>query len=146
MSKKDKIQLGITGFLAVIFIFTLIDLTGKKGPEKIYSQIPEEKTALSFKEKFLGDDNLYKAVEKKGEGIKAKRNPFSEAERKKEEALTSGLILSGIVWDKNKPKAVINGRIVKVGDVVGGKTVTKIEKDRVIFLKEGRKSKLEFRY
>ncbi len=42
------------------------------------------------------------------------------------------LILDGIAWDEKSPRAVINDRIVAVGDRVGGSTVVEIRKDRAI--------------
>ena len=42
------------------------------------------------------------------------------------------LVLDGIAWDRKSPRAVVNDRIVAVGDEVGGSTVVEIRKDRVI--------------
>jgi hypothetical protein len=40
----------------------------------------------------------------------------------------SGFLLSGIIFRKEKPMAVINGQLVKVGDMVDGKRVVDITK------------------
>ena len=53
------------------------------------------------------------------------------------------LILDGIAWDKKSPRAVINDRIVEVGDEIGGMSVVEIKKDRVI-LNDG-KTNIELR-
>ena len=42
------------------------------------------------------------------------------------------------MWDKEKPIAIINGEIIKVGDNVGGNIVVDIKQDRVI-LNDGAK-------
>lgn len=44
----------------------------------------------------------------------------------------AGLMLGGIMWDKENPMAIINGRIVKTGDNVGGNIVVDIRQDSVI--------------
>ena len=56
------------------------------------------------------------------------RTPFSLAPVK----AYQGLILEGIVWDKNKPAAIINGSVVKVGDTIDEHIVVDIKRDRVI--------------
>ena len=67
---------------------------------------------------------------KRSEVVASSRNPFTV------EPITlqrlSPMTLSGIVWDGKNPKAVINDRIVGVGEVIGGRKVMKIEETRVI--------------
>ena len=63
------------------------------------------------------------------------RNPFVAAEAgSRSEA--SGLSLSGIAWEVNRAQAVINGRIVGVGDEVAGNKVVEINQNSVV-LNEG---------
>lgn len=48
------------------------------------------------------------------------------------------LSLQGIIYDENGLScAMVNGAAVRIGDVVGGSQVLKIEKNKVIFIKEG---------
>jgi hypothetical protein len=42
------------------------------------------------------------------------------------------LALSGISWDAKLPRAVINDRIMRVGDQVAGNEIVKIERNRVV--------------
>ncbi|MBL7091809.1 MAG: hypothetical protein ISS24_00185 [Candidatus Omnitrophica bacterium] len=44
----------------------------------------------------------------------------------------AGLTLSGIIWDNEASYAIINGAIVHSGDKIAGKTVRRIESDKVI--------------
>lgn len=41
-------------------------------------------------------------------------------------------ILDGIAWDEKSPRAVINDRIIEVGNKIGGARVVEIRKDRVV--------------
>ncbi len=58
------------------------------------------------------------------------RDPFS---RQSVSAVTArGLSLSGIAWDSEDPTAIIDSRIVRVGDEIGGYVVIEIRKDTVV--------------
>jgi len=43
-----------------------------------------------------------------------------------------GLMLSGIVWHKTKPKAIISSEVVGLGDRVGNYIVKEITQDKVV--------------
>ncbi len=51
---------------------------------------------------------------------------------------SSDLVLSGIIWNKDKPKAMIGDMIVSKGANIAGNTVVDIKSDRVI-LNDGTK-------
>jgi len=57
-----------------------------------------------------------------------KRNPFAPVGS----GNTSALVLNGIIWNKDKPKAMIGDMIVARGDKVGDNKVVDIKPDRVI--------------
>lgn len=63
-----------------------------------------------------------------------KRSPFVPAGT----SVSSSLVLSGIIWNKDKPKAMIGDAIVLKGDTVGGNKVVDIKPDSVI-LNDGTK-------
>ena len=42
------------------------------------------------------------------------------------------LVLNGIMYIEEKPKAIINGTVVRVGDVISGATVTSITENNVL--------------
>jgi len=50
------------------------------------------------------------------------------------QAAPAGLALSGIVWDASNPMAIINHRLVKVGDVVAGGRVASILPGKVVIV------------
>lgn len=63
-----------------------------------------------------------------------KRSPFVASGT----STSSSLVLSGIIWNKDRPKAMIGDTIVTKGAKVEGKTVVDIRPDRVI-LNDGTK-------
>lgn len=47
------------------------------------------------------------------------------------------LKLQGILWDRHVASAIINSKVVKIGDLIFGKTVVDIEHDKVILMENG---------
>lgn len=68
---------------------------------------------------------------------RAQINRFKDQEPKLRSSTVAGLTLSGIIWDRKKPLAIINDRVVSVGDTVKGATILEILKDMVVFEQEG---------
>lgn len=60
------------------------------------------------------------------------RNPFASKEAPAIALGGGALILNGIAWDEKSPQAIINDRIVKTGDEVGGSRVVTILQHKVI--------------
>ncbi len=84
----------------------------------------------------------------------AKRNPFiplvtSDGRLLKletETGQTPGLSLEGIVYDQyGMSSALVNGEPVRVGDMAGEYQVLKIEKNRVVFVKDGQTLEVELK-
>jgi len=88
------------------------------------------------------------AVEKKKPLV---RDPFLDS--KKSQLSTSAILkkpvldlkVSGILLDQNIPTAIINSKVVKIGDVISGKTIVDIEKETVILMEDGDLYILELR-
>ena len=62
---------------------------------------------------------------------------FKGQEPREKSNSIGGLNLSGIIWDKNNPQAVINNHLVTKGETVGDSVVRQILKDLVIFEQNG---------
>ena len=58
-------------------------------------------------------------------------NPFIW-DRGQESDTVVDLTLSGIIWDRRFPYAIINNMVVQEQDTVAGRTVKRIERDKVI--------------
>jgi len=56
------------------------------------------------------------------------------------------LSLEGIIYDKNGLSyAVVNGEVVRIGEMVSGYQVLKIEDRKVVFIKEGQPQEIELK-
>lgn len=67
----------------------------------------------------------------KEEDLDWKRCPFSGRNYSQQESIEDFLI-SGIIWDEENPKTIINGEILNEGETIGGFVIEKIEKQKVI--------------
>jgi len=84
---------------------------------------------------------------------KGKRNPFiplvthdGKLLKLDTDESTQGMAIEGIIYDKNGISyAIINGAVVKVSDMVGDSQVLKIEKNKVILIKDGEISEIELK-
>lgn len=63
-------------------------------------------------------------------------DPFYREAKPLRKAEPAGLTLKGILWNEKKPRALINGKVVEVGDLVEDKKVTSITKDTVTLQQE----------
>lgn len=55
-----------------------------------------------------------------------------------------GLLLEGIIYDTNSSSyAIVNSSVVRVGDAIDGYEVAKIEKNKVVFIRNGQFKELE---
>ncbi|MBU4304286.1 MAG: hypothetical protein KJ893_01460 [Candidatus Omnitrophica bacterium] len=83
-------------------------------PQRNTAQPPTE-VALKIRDPFLGSLDEDNALQKP----------------------TVDLSVNGILWDGKIPTAIINSRVVKIGDSIFGKTVVDIEKDKVVVMENG---------
>ena len=51
---------------------------------------------------------------------------------------TGEFIVKGTIWDDENPLAIINGQVLGVGEKIGGATIVEINKDNVVFEKDGK--------
>lgn len=136
MRKKELVELSVTGILVVIMLFALGNAVKSRsgharsvlpaaagGPKAMPTAQADQK---------INSKDLYNLLEKHAQSIELKRDPFTAAPIIIKKETQSGIELTGILWDKEKPLAVIDGKIVKEGQRVGDKTVMEIKQDRVI--------------
>jgi type II secretory pathway component PulC len=146
LEKKDKIELAITIILIMVFIVLTVLFHKKRGLRS--AMLPTAQQAISV-------DHGFKYVSQRDKGFaflwergvdnkEAKRNPFLFGSPGNNQASSvSGLSLKGIIWDINRPSAVINGQAFGIGDVIGDYKVAQITQDRVIL--ESKTTRLELK-
>ncbi|UCG35820.1 MAG: hypothetical protein JSW17_03215 [Candidatus Omnitrophota bacterium] len=154
MTEKDKKNLIIVGVLIAVLIFMIANAT--KRVKRAKGRIARSKSVASARESKKGKRaelpegaivevskarpsaaNIFSRLDMEAESISLKRDPFSMRTISVEEEIAShGVRLSGILWDKRSPRAVINDEIVSVGDKFNDYTVSAIEKDKVILSEE----------
>ena len=136
MRKKDLIQLGVTGVLVVVLVFALGNAFKKSRLWDAKNALPKAIDPAGFLANQAKPQpesrGLYDILEQQAKSIELKRDPFTSALIVSEKTLKSGIDLTGILWDKDKPLAIIDGDIVKKGERVGTKTIVDIKRDRVI--------------
>ena len=135
MLKKELVQLGVTGVLVIVLIFALGNAAKKTSMRKsknVSSKAKAVAAVLASSAEKPVNKGLYDLLEQQAQLIELKRDPFTAAPIFSERTLQAGVDLTGILWDKDRPLAIIDGEIVKKGAYVGDKTIVDIKKDRVI--------------
>lgn len=122
MSNKRTIALLVIATLVVLSVIRAIIIRPKLHNRVILQEVFEQEATILIAPK--------KRHAKKTEYVFWKRNPFSPF--KVSVRTRSVLELNGIMWDVKKPQAIINNRIVEIGDSVAGNTVVDIGEDKVI--------------
>lgn len=120
----------IAAFINSLFINHLFAIEGQTSEEPIRRHV--EYQAGDLRDPFKGHDK-----EEKEQEIEEPQ----EAPQEPTEPLPS-LTIQGIVWGGSIPQAIINDKIVKVGDMIGSSKIIKIDKDGITLLYEGRQYNL----
>jgi hypothetical protein len=146
---KKKRDIIITSVLLVVFAYTFTTnvLMRKKGKVLIPVDTVQQQAAGS-ESQVMADQLVYvtnlrvydklrddqKAVWEKEWG----RDPFTPQELFSNIVKAVNLSLQGVLWDPEKPKAIVNEKTLYVGDTLYGYTVVEI-KPRSVILKTGEK-------
>ncbi len=142
--KKQKIEFIITAIMIAVLVFILINaFKGKKqtrrsGKGSSVSSTylkPQRRAGIKKRPAKIRDTGLYRRLKEETEQIMLIRDPFIRGPISSSEGELS---LTGILWDKDNPLAIINENIVKIGDEVGKNKVVAIEQGGVI-LNDGTK-------
>ena len=141
MQQKDKIKLGISCVLIIVLLFSMknaskaIRKARRLRKKTLHSTVlTEDKDAAgeASQYKISAQSPSYKMQEAETKDLALERDPFSAARIAKAEESSTDLTITGIVWDKETPKAIINGLIVEIGERLGANTIADIKQDRVI--------------
>jgi len=146
MQKKVAIQLGVIAVAAVVLVVMSIPLLkGKvaRSPRKApvsnaaSETLPEVISAKpnssdqAIKLGPIKDDKFYGRLSRVADALPLERDPFTFAYTGPKSS-RDGLELSGILWESEKPTAIINQAFLKAGDSTDQFSVVKILQDRVV--------------
>ena len=77
------------------------------------------------------------------------RDPFADGDAKTVSARPASqderLSLQGVIWSSGRPQAIVNGKIVKIGDTIQDAEVLDIRKDGVKMRDKDREFSLRFK-
>ena len=144
MQKKVAFQLGVIGVAVFALVLMSIPLfrgarsagkpmasqikpgpSPKAGPAKRDSLVP------AIKLRSIKDDKFYERLSRVAEALPIDRDPFSFADTGPQSSRES-LELTGILWDDQKPKVIINQEFFSAGDSNDRFSVIKVLRDKVI--------------
>ena len=120
--------------LVIVGVWSRVFLK-KKVPTSPFALQSEQKTPFERRTP-LPSGELQK-LEKARMTREWERNPFLAIGEEKEATYLFGLSLTGILWDEERPLAMINNVVVGVNDTIGSYTIKKISSDMVILEREG---------
>jgi hypothetical protein len=145
MKKKVAFQLGVIAVSVLLLVLMSIPLfkkdagdekqpltpqaalgrSSKPGPER------QDSSVQTIKLRSVKDDKFYERLSRVAEALPMDRDPFSFVFTGPK-SLRDGLELTGILWEGEKPTAIINQSFFSVGDSNDRFSVIKILQDRVV--------------
>lgn len=140
LDKKQKLQVTITA-IGIVFLIFLIAGNVQKSYKKRASIIDANTELSSFLSApiSLERKNIEESLVKQDWG----RDPFFPSASMISSSDLGGVVLNGIVWDKENPYAIINDDVVKVGDTIGDIGIVEINEKSVTVEQDGKKYTLE---
>jgi len=133
---KRKRDLLIAGVLVLIFVASLLKNVILPAKPKVSAPAEAPPPAATTDLAFLAGARNNKALFEKQRAVWSaewSRDPFLlPAAGEEGSSRLADLKLSGIVWDEREPFAMVNEKVVKVGDMLGGYTVIEIKQSSVV--------------
>lgn len=145
MQKKVALQLWVIGFSVLALVVLSVplfkkDAGGAKAPVTSSSAPASSPKSVLGKWDFreqtiklrpIKDDKFYERLSRVAAALPLDRDPFSFAFTGPKSS-RDGLELAGILWEGDKPTAIINESFFNVGDSTDQFSVIKILQDRVV--------------
>ena len=145
MKKKVAFQLGVIAIAALLLVFMSIPLFKKDAGDSKKPLTPQVASGISSKAgprgqdslgqtiklKSVKDDKFYERFSLVAGALPIDRDPFSFVFTGPK-SLRDGLELTGILWEGEKPTAIINQTFFSAGDTNDQFSVVKILQDRVV--------------
>ena len=141
--QKKKRDILITSILLVIFAITFTkNVLLHKRPAPAPTSAPTGSQSMSDQLVVVTNMRLYDNLKKERVKLWDRewgRDPFVPQTVVSSIVKAVNLTLKGILWDEKTPKAIVNEKILVVGDVLYGYTVVDI-KPRSVILRTGEKN------
>ncbi len=147
MMRKVKF-IAITGFFTSAFVLGLFmaDIFAAQAQLEEIKKLEEGEKTVPVPQEII----VRPKVEYQAEGL---RDPFQmpvsekavqeeKAQAPEREIPPPSLSVQGVIWGGNFPQAIINNRVVKLGDTIEGARIVSIDKNVVIIFFQGRQYNL----
>ena len=135
MEKKETIEIAATAVLIFVLLILITNSIKNNRQDPARNKRPAalllKKEQLPIDKPKEKDKPVYRILEEESKNWELKRDPFSAGAAISAD-VSSGLYLDGILWDKEKPLAIISGNIVKRGDKIGRYLVMEIKPAGVV--------------
>ncbi len=139
----------------LLILIGIAIITGCDKSEKTSAKKPGEPRVKTQVEKRVETESLQSIKEKirdrsLSRNTYGREDPFAligqtDSGKKKQtqtNKVSNEIRLEGIIWDARHPLAIINGKTVSQGEMIGNKIIEKIEKDAVILFDGKKRIKL----
>ena len=105
-----------------------------------FSCFAEEKRPETTIQEILEFKNPFTSLLPKKEIIKprATQTTVSKTDKVEEQITLPELLITGLVWNSNRPQAIVNEQIVGIGDTIDDVTITNIEQGGIEILYQGK--------
>lgn len=144
MQKKIAFQLGVIAVAAIALVFLTLPLFKRAGnlqkpltsraalnPSPKAGRVKPDSLGQTIKVRPIKDDKFYERLSRVAAALPLDRDPFSFVTVGPKSS-REGLELAGILWENEKPTAIINQTFFNVGDSNDQFSVVKILKERVV--------------
>ncbi len=150
MQKKETVQLGITSVLVIALIFLVIhgvqsrrhasspvaqgqsSAAAVPAVSTVPTAMPTASQSMVTQPPETSGQELFVQLDNQTESIEVNRDPFSKEVVLPKKPTHPLMYLTGILWDSEKPKAIINETILGVGDKVRGNMIVDIQRYKVV--------------
>ncbi|OGX32807.1 MAG: hypothetical protein A2787_07475 [Omnitrophica WOR_2 bacterium RIFCSPHIGHO2_01_FULL_48_9] len=131
MSDKNKIQIAVTIVLGVVLIALAVGKFSLPSPQEL---TPTAAARIALQPNANEPDlsgPLYLVLHQATKDLAFSRDPFNPLPVVPVDGPVK-INLMGIVWDPQKPTAIINNEIVQIGSVIAEHVVIDIQENKVI--------------
>lgn len=126
MQKKEAIQTAVTGALVLILVFFVLRAVRRVERVRQPPKPPPAAADAAVVAQGSGDSGFFARMEAETKNLEWKRDPFTDNSLAALHECPAGLCLKGIVWSADNPGAIINDRIVRVGDKIQGEAAVAV--------------------